>query len=497
MAVLSPVDYRRVRSPCTETQAVTSDASASDSDSGCVLEEEIQPATQVNSARADLITSLHLKALLSQLPAQDSEVKYCHWILGEREREELQRFSAWRRLNSLGQAILQPLASLRAEFCCCHQCGRQMKRGEMAVWASELGDHRCWHPSCFTCATCCQPLLDLIFFHQDGELYCGRHHAELFRPRCASCDQAGVMRKSALIFAKELTEAEGWSWHVEHFCCTDCEVVLGGQRYVMKSGSPYCMTCFQSFHTETCTDSIGLDCEHVSYQGQHWHARTACFCCDSCQKSLLGLPFIPRDGVLFCSEICSWSRDSASHETQRNSSETVEAWNASHHPRASKGHGTSVETQKDPSEPPVISLQRHRSAQDSKTREELSLRHKPDWKGDLFALHGPSCSALMTHRQSPQQEGRKQSWKVHHQHKERGKSGQQNQTLSGQAPCSDFPANFLREAGNDLSTCSTCSSSSLSEQEGFFFGKPIPGCRITDSTCPQTVDQRKKKCSVC
>ncbi|XP_030077359.1 prickle-like protein 4 isoform X1 [Microcaecilia unicolor] len=561
MAVLSPVHYQRARFTCNGKQAGTSDASPCDNDSGCVLEEELQPAKLFNSPRTDIITAVHLKALLSQLPPQDSDDRYCHWFLGEKERGELQRFSAWRRLNALGQAVLQPTVSLSAE-CCSPQCGRQMNRGEMAVWASKLGDHCCWHPSCFTCVTCSQPLLHLIYFHQDGDVYCGRHHAELFRPRCASCDQ--------LIFAEELTEAEGWNWHVEHFCCTDCEGVLGGQKYVMKSGSPYCFTCFQSLYAETCQscgDPIGLDCQHVSYQGQHWHARTSCFCCDSCQKSLLGSPFTIRYGVLFCSETCSWNPDFVSHgigdgTTQRDSSETVEAWwnqtgqTASHRvhdnapqfqgkdpqdPKAvwpqpkedrvtrpsqkdvqssncekqpietlmAAGHittrdstGTSVATQKAPSEPPVVSLQRHRSAQDSKTRGELSLsRQEPDWESEPCALYGPSCSALITQHQGPQPERKKQSCQALHQHNG-GESGLKNQTLSGRASCSACPGNSQRAAGDDHSGCSTCSSSSESEQEGFFFGKPIPSCRTTDSICagqdwnPHREDERNKKCNV-
>ena len=35
-------------------------------------------------------------------------------------------------------------------------------------------------------------LVDLIYFHVDGELYCGRHHAETLKPRCAACDEVST-----------------------------------------------------------------------------------------------------------------------------------------------------------------------------------------------------------------------------------------------------------------------------------------------------------------
>ena len=46
---------------------------------------------------------------------------------------------------------------------------------------------------------------------------------------------------------------------MKHFCCFECETVLGGQRYIMKEGRPYCCGCFESLYAEYC-DSCG---EHI------------------------------------------------------------------------------------------------------------------------------------------------------------------------------------------------------------------------------------------
>lgn len=59
----------------------------------------------------------------------------------------------------------------------------------MAVFASRAGADKCWHPACFVCSTCGELLVDLVYFCRDSLLYCGRHHAELLKPRCAACDE--------------------------------------------------------------------------------------------------------------------------------------------------------------------------------------------------------------------------------------------------------------------------------------------------------------------
>ena len=68
--------------------------------------------------------------------------------------------------------------------------------GDTAVFVSRCGPDRFWHPACFLCTTCGELLVDLIYFYKDGQLYCGRHHAELIRPRCAACDEVWLFGHS-------------------------------------------------------------------------------------------------------------------------------------------------------------------------------------------------------------------------------------------------------------------------------------------------------------
>ncbi|XP_069499812.1 prickle-like protein 2 isoform X4 [Ambystoma mexicanum] len=254
--------------------------STSDDDSGCALEEYawIPPGLK------------------------PEQVRYCN-SLDDEEKRELKLFSNQRKRENLGRGNVRPFP-VTMTGAICEQCGGQINGGDIAVFASRAGHGLCWHPQCFVCSVCNALLVDLIYFYQDGKIYCGRHHAECLKPRCAACDE--------IIFADECTEAEGRHWHMKHFCCFECETVLGGQRYIMKEGRPYCCNCFESLYAEycdTCAQHIGIDQGQMTYDGQHWHATETCFCCAHCKKSLLGRPFLPKQGQIFCSRSCSAGED--------------------------------------------------------------------------------------------------------------------------------------------------------------------------------------------
>ncbi|RLV63937.1 hypothetical protein DV515_00017763 [Chloebia gouldiae] len=272
-------------SPCGTTTGLP--PASSDSDSGCALEEYLEPPA--DPAPPEVLPCFGPR---SPQPGSASD------------RTRLP-FSARRRQEALGQGLACPVPG-PCHGCPCRKCGRRLNKGDPGVSASRLGD-QFWHPSCFSCHFCHQQLVDLIYFQQDGRIYCGRHHAELFRPRCASCDQ--------LIFMEECIEAEGRRWHLEHFCCLECDEPLRGQRYVMRSGRPCCRGCFESLFAEPCQacgDPIGADSEEVTHQGLHWHARASCFCCSLCRAPLRGQPLTCRRGRLFCSDTCSRGQDASS-----------------------------------------------------------------------------------------------------------------------------------------------------------------------------------------
>ena len=55
---------------------------------------------------------------------------------------------------------------------------------------------------------------------------------------------------------------------MKHFACFECDRQLGGQRYIMREGRPYCLTCFDCMFAEycdACGETIGVD------QGRQTH----------------------------------------------------------------------------------------------------------------------------------------------------------------------------------------------------------------------------------
>lgn len=287
--------------------------SQSDDDSGCALEEYTWVPPGLRPDQVHLYFSAlpedkipyagsagereRVKQLLQQLPPHDNEARYCSGLT-EEEKRELRVFAAQRKREALGRGHASQLD--RAHGAGCRECSRPIAAGEMAVAASRAGPSALWHPACFVCCVCRQLLVDLIYFWKEGRLYCGRHHAETLKPRCCACDE--------IILADECTEAEGRAWHMRHFACLECDRQLGGQRYVMREGRPYCLRCFDASFAEycdSCGEPIGVDQGQMSHEGQHWHATEACFCCATCRASLLGRPFLPRRGAIYCSIACS------------------------------------------------------------------------------------------------------------------------------------------------------------------------------------------------
>jgi hypothetical protein len=111
-----------------------------------------------------------------------------------------------------------------------------------------------------------------------------------------------------IIFSDECTEAEGRSWHMKHFVCCQCDVQLGGQRYIVRDTQPYCCHCYERRFAETCRacgGHISVDEGQMTYEGVHWHATPQCFRCAACLRPLLGQPFLPTNGSVFCSADCS------------------------------------------------------------------------------------------------------------------------------------------------------------------------------------------------
>uniref|UniRef100_A0A6G1RDW9 LIM and cysteine rich domains 1 n=1 Tax=Hypotaenidia okinawae TaxID=2861861 RepID=A0A6G1RDW9_9GRUI len=120
----------------------------------------------------------------------------------------------------------------------CETCKQAMPGDCPVVYADRAGYSRQWHPVCFVCCRCAEPLVDLIYFWKSGAAWCGRHYCESLRPRCAGCDE--------IIFSEDFQQAEGLAWHKKHFACLECETLLTGKPFTLHNASLLCTTCSTS-----------------------------------------------------------------------------------------------------------------------------------------------------------------------------------------------------------------------------------------------------------
>lgn len=81
------------------------------------------------------------------------------------------------------------------------QCEEPQSSGDIVIFASRFGQNVSWHPGCFICCVCKELLVDLIYFHREGRLYCGRHHSETLKPRCSACDEVRNIHFSHFFFS--------------------------------------------------------------------------------------------------------------------------------------------------------------------------------------------------------------------------------------------------------------------------------------------------------
>ncbi|KAE9421457.1 hypothetical protein Angca_002210, partial [Angiostrongylus cantonensis] len=284
--------------------------STSDDDSGCVFEEYawvpngLKPNmihmyfATLPEEKVPYVNSVgekwRLRQLRYQLPPQDSDPRYCARLTSE-EEDELRLFERRRKAECLGRGTVDWIPYDDRN----RKCGTPFDEAEICVFASRIGSS--YHPSCFQCFECRTLLVDLIYFSHNGNIFCGRHHAEQIKPRCARCDEASY----SFLFGCQCTEAEGRTWHHHHFLCTDCSKELGGQKYMQRNNKPVCLECFHSdgassLSCATCNGTIPHDHPHISQRDISWHADQRCFCCSVCAKNLLGKKYTLVDKSLYC-----------------------------------------------------------------------------------------------------------------------------------------------------------------------------------------------------
>ncbi|KAM3915505.1 LIM and cysteine-rich domains protein 1 [Leptodactylus fuscus] len=190
--------------------------------------------------------------LLKQLPAYDYDPQYCKG-LSEGEKSVMEAFVKYYKENVMGVAeVALPCSAKQEEKdpnntnsttdepadkkdYLCELCQNLMPADAPAVYADWAGSKKQWHPACFVCCQCREPLVNLIYFWRGNRLWCGRHYCESERPRCTGCDE--------MIFSEHFQQYGGKSWHSEHFSCTSCDQSLLDKPVVLDRALLLCTSC--------------------------------------------------------------------------------------------------------------------------------------------------------------------------------------------------------------------------------------------------------------
>lgn len=140
-----------------------------------------------------------------------------------------------------------------------------------------------------------------------------------------------------------------------------------------------------------CVFPAGIDQGQMTYDGQHWHATEGCFCCARCKRSLLGRPFLPKQGQIFCSRSCSLGEEPNGSDSSDSAFQSARSTRESR--RSSKagksgggGGGGGNQTERFSGEVDPLSLQMDLLSLSSQTH---SLTREPSaWQGQEQAGDG-------------------------------------------------------------------------------------------------------------
>ncbi|XP_067140319.1 prickle planar cell polarity protein 3-like isoform X2 [Centruroides vittatus] len=237
--------------------------------------------------------------LMLQLPKQDFALRYCKFLDYDYQNN-FYDFKNERDKNALDIGYVKEVIDSSSN---CYHCTKLVIQGSLVIIAPKFGEGVCWHPVCFICCICKELLVDLVYCLKDQKLYCERHYAEVFRPRCAACDE--------LIFARECVKAMQKDWHVTHFCCEKCDNSLSGQSFVIREEHPYCIQCYETEFSNICDGCgkiIGIDSKDLSYKNRHWHEE--CFVCCKCHEKLINKQFLLQERNIYCSTCHDTSQSS-------------------------------------------------------------------------------------------------------------------------------------------------------------------------------------------
>jgi len=175
----------------------------------------------------------------------------------------------------------------------CAKCGEPIT----GVVIRALGS--CYHQDHFVCEYCSQPFPSGRFVKaSDRNLYCEQDFAELFAKRCKVCNE---------VVTGKVVNAEGLSFHPEHFICVGCGTNLVGKKYKAhpENKQIYCPVCMPAeLKLLKPEDHICAQCSlpirgpYILIKGQYMHPRH--YRCHECGIEFKGGDCNEFEGDYYC-----------------------------------------------------------------------------------------------------------------------------------------------------------------------------------------------------
>lgn len=132
----------------------------------------------------------------------------------------------------------------------------------------------------------------------------------------------------------------------------------------------------------------GIDQGQMTYDGQHWHATEGCFCCARCKRSLLGRPFLPKQGQIFCSRSCSVGEEPNGSDSSDSAFQSARSTRESRHSSKAGKSVSGVQTDRFSGEVDPLSIQMDLLSLSSQTpslTREPSAWQKQNQAGDGYS----------------------------------------------------------------------------------------------------------------
>ncbi|KAM7388314.1 hypothetical protein PAMP_024500 [Pampus punctatissimus] len=111
----------------------------------------------------------------------------------------------------------------------CSGCGESVKEDYLTA------ANGTWHSECFVCADCLKPFTDGLFMVLDGRPLCSLHYHSRQGTLCGRCGEPIIGRCISALDCK---------FHPKHFVCAYCQQQLSQGVFKVKTGKPYCSTCY-------------------------------------------------------------------------------------------------------------------------------------------------------------------------------------------------------------------------------------------------------------